>query len=60
MALALSCETDRPLPADQLSETGDALRIAAVSSVAPTTANFFVVALLQLPLPFNMPNFFDY
>jgi hypothetical protein len=49
MALALFCETDRPLSVDQLSETGDALKIAAASSVAPTTLTFFIVALLQLP-----------
>ena len=54
MALALSCETDRPLSADQLSETGDALRVAAASSVAPIRMIFFIVNLLQLPLLFSM------
>jgi hypothetical protein len=57
MALALSCVTDRPLSADQLSETGDALKIALASSVAPTTVIFFIVSLLQLPLHFSMQEF---
>jgi hypothetical protein len=43
----LSCDTDTPWFGDQLSETGDTLKVAAPRRIAPITVSFFMISLQQ-------------
>jgi len=43
----LSCDTDTPWFGDQLSETGDTLKVAAPRRIAPITVSFFMMFLQQ-------------
>jgi hypothetical protein len=44
----LSCDTDTPWFDDQLSETGDTLKVAAPRRIAPITVSLFMMFLLYL------------
>jgi hypothetical protein len=46
-AKALSCDTDTPWFGDQLSETGDTLKVAAPRRIAPITVSFFMMSPQQ-------------
>jgi hypothetical protein len=43
----LSCDTNTPWFGDQLSETGDTLKVAVPRRIAPITVSFFMMSLQQ-------------